>query len=111
MDNAVSATLNHTCVLALRAGNVGGPGGLLASTDTGIVTDETWKCSGSWQAGWSLEYFDDSSWDNAYVVGVHGDVTWGRIDGIDESAKWIWDSGYTEGRSTTYCRKNICDSM
>ena len=91
--------------------NTGGPGGLLASTNTGVVTDETWKCSGTEQTGWHLEDFDDSGWDNAYVVRVHGDQPWGVIAGIDGSAKWIWDTGYAPGHTTTYCRKRICDSM
>ena len=109
--NAVSATLTDTCVLAMTVTNTGGPGGLLASTNSGIVTDESWKCSGTEQTGWYLEEFDDSGWDNAYVVRVHGDQPWGVIAGIDGSAKWIWDTGYAPGRATTYCRKTICDGM
>ena len=110
-EYAVSATLTDTCVLAMAVTNVGGPGGLLASTNTGVVTDETWKCSGTEQTGWYLENFDDSSWDSAYIVGTHGDQPWGVIAGIDGIAKWIWDTGYAPGHATTYCRKTICDGM
>ena len=110
--------MTDTCVLAIKATNGGGPGGILLSTDTGVVSDETWKCSATEQAGWYLEEFDDSGWDNAYVVGNYGDPTWPfpdgteRLDEISTSAKWIWDTGYhgTDAQ-TTYCRKTICDSM
>ena len=68
--------------MALAVTNTGGHGGLLASTSTGVVTNETWKCSDTEQAGWHLAEFDDTSWDNAYVVGQHNDGPWGVIIGI-----------------------------
>ena len=98
-------------MLAIAVTNRGGPGGLLASTTTGIVSDEVWRCSDTEQTGWYLEDFDDSSWDLAYVVGLHGYEPWGWIDGIDSSAKWIWDAGYAPDHSTTYCRRRMCGLM
>ena len=108
--SAVTAPLpGDTCVLALTATNNGGAGGLLASTSTGVVTDETWKCSGTEQQGWHLEEFNDTCWSSAHVVAQYGDGPWGAISGISGNAKWIWDIGYVEYTvATTYCRKTIC---
>ena len=99
-------------MLALTATNSAGAGGLLASTSTGVVTDETWKCSGTEEPGWHLEEFDDTCWDTAHVIAQHGDRPWEVISGISGNAKWIWDTGFTRGQeATTHCRKTICDSV
>lgn len=97
------------CVLAFKAINDGGtPYGILASASSGIVTDETWKCSDVEQAGWHKFGFNDSTWHQARVIGPYGDQTWstGDFRDINTSAKWIWASSGTT--AAAYCRKDIC---
>ena len=99
-------TLDNPCVLAFRAVDYGVIPGILASTSTGVVTDETWKCSTVEQTGWYLYDFDDSAWDNARVVDSHGASPWGTFSDISADAKWIWAQGTNTG--TVYCRKKLC---
>ena len=80
--------------------------GVLASTSTGMVTDETWKCSAVHEDGWNLLAFDDSAWLAASVYGANGDSRLQFISPISSGAKWIWAQGAAAG--TVYCRKLIC---
>ena len=98
--------LFEPCVLAIRGEDFGVIAGILASTSTGVVTDKTWKCSGTLEAGWDLTGFNDSHWEDARITGVNGDAPWGLFADIDPSAKWIWSSG--ENDTVAYCRKEIC---
>ena len=81
--------------------------GILASTSTGVVTDDTWKCTANLEDGWSTCSFDDSHWLNANVYAANGGWPWGGINSIMDSAKWIWAEGSTDG--TVYCRKRLRD--
>ena len=100
--------LASTCVIAIKAANHGGSFGLIASTDTGLVTDASWRCTAQEDADWFTETFDDSHWPSAHVWYEHGDEPYGVISDVDISAKWIWtDSQYD---LTVYCRKQICPS-
>ena len=82
--------------------------GILASTTSGVVTDESWKCTQMKEAGWTHCMFDDSHWPNAIITERKRDSKWGDFDGISPSAKWIWATGAGEF-SKVYCRKSkIC---
>ena len=80
------------------------PFGILGSTSHGLVTDETWKCSSDLYPGWNSPDFDDRDWPLAKVVRNHGDKPWKTIDGIAETAKWIWAN---EDQDIVYCRLNL----
>ena len=85
-------------------------GGILGSTSTGVVTDDTWKCIpylGQFENGWNWQLdFDDSAWPQASVVGTNDNGTYFAIyDEISPQAKWIW----TELRyNNICCRKTLC---
>ena len=91
-DNVRLST--DVCLLAMKAQDYGVDRGLIASTNTGVVTDSTWKCSGSqptddsWMSDAS---FDDSDWNSAVIVpsNIH--------------LPTIWHS--STSCSTAYCRK------
>ena len=82
-----------------------GDEGILASTSTGVVTDDTWKCTANLEANWSTCAFNDSHWLNAHVYAANDGESWEMIDGILEFAEWIWAEGSTGG--TVYCRKRL----
>ena len=102
-----SVDLDDACVLAVFAANDNGDAGILAETSTGVVTDDSWKCSAVEQTGWHLDDFDDAAWAQAWVIGTNdGSHAWAVIEGISAEAKWIWaqDSSTNEA----YCRKTLC---
>ena len=103
-----SVRLFEPCVIAVRGTDEGSYEGILASTSTSVVTDNSWKCSATLEDGWDLTGFNDAHWENATVVGSHGDAPWGRFDGIDLTAKWIWTSNSLD--DVVYCRKELCES-
>ena len=106
-DEGHWVNLGHTCLLALKAAESGYYyHGVLASSSTGMVTDETWKCSAVHEDGWNLLAFDDSAWLAASVYGANGDSRLQYISPISSGAKWIWAQGAAAG--TVYCRKLIC---
>lgn len=73
--------------------------GILGSFGNGLVTNESWKCSGNWSNGWNSRDYDDAHWPHAVAVGNHG-----IIPGISKAAKWIWtNSRY----SKVYCRLDL----
>lgn len=80
--------------------------GILASTDRGVVTDDTWWCSSVLQAGWADIGFSivGSPWTPATEFGVHGQPPWGKLPGIADEAMWIWTDTYY---SKVYCRKML----
>ena len=86
-----------TRVIAVKATNVGGPAGLVASvTGDSLVTDESWLCSDTLSNGWSNPYFDDSKWNKAVSQGVNDAAIrpwggWGKRPLISDKAKWIWN--------------------
>ena len=98
--------LENPCVLAFEAYDAGVNEGILASTSTGVVTDETWRCTTVLEPDWHTFAFDDSAWPQARVVGAHGVSPWGNFPDISTDAKWIWAQGSTGG--TVYCRKKLC---
>ncbi|CAH3146381.1 unnamed protein product [Porites lobata] len=78
--------------------------GIIGSTSHGLVTDGTWKCSSDLHVGWNSPDFDDQDWPLAKVVGINGDKPWYTIDGISETAKWIWAK---EDKDYVYCRLKL----
>ena len=91
------------CVLALRGENIAGDQGIVASTTNGIVTDDTWRCSGVEETDWFLSGFNDSHWDAPHIRGSHG------FTEINPSAQLIWAQNTSTGfPPVAYCRKEIC---
>ena len=92
----------NTRVLSVAGEDYGGGYlGILGSTSNGQVTNETWKCSSELHSGWNSPDFDDQDWPLAKVVANHGDYPWYTIDGIVETAKWIWANN---DKKCVYCR-------
>ena len=96
--NQVSTVIipSETVVLAIQCHNTGGPEGIVSSTDDGILTDASWKCSGEEQDGWTNPDFDDSAWEPAAVLRESD------VEGVAPDAQWIWS---TDGQSDAFCRK------
>ena len=94
-------------VLAIECFNTGGPFGIIGSTNDGMLTDDSWKCSGEMQDGWMNPDFDDSSWETAQVIKGNDDGgDPGKIDEVSDDAQWIWSTG---GETTSYCRKMLIE--
>ena len=73
-------------VLAVEAGNQGGPAGLVVrlkwtakgQPEQTLVSDAAWKASKSGGKGWSAADFNDKGWTAARVLGAYGQVgPWG----------------------------------
>lgn len=101
-----SIILPNSCVLAVRGENTAGGDaeGIIASTSTGIVTDGTWKCSSTEEAGWESFGFDDSGWPAARIVAANSEA----FPNIGANANFIWTQSLTE--PVAYCRKVVCSS-
>merc|ERR1719317_581626 len=103
-----------TRVLGLMCKDTGGAYGIVASTDTGVFTNERWVCSSENITGWAQPGFKDE--DNKFSAAKSGtqydanpDVVPQWIDnvpqGIDNEAKSIW--GPTPG-GFAFCRTPLC---
>eukprot|EP00918_Siedleckia_nematoides_P001726 GHVU01004102.1.p1 GENE.GHVU01004102.1~~GHVU01004102.1.p1 ORF type:complete len:285 (+),score=9.68 GHVU01004102.1:113-967(+) len=86
--------------------------GIIASLSNGVVTDNSWQCSGTLQAGWAGTPFTPNPawWASATII--PNIAAWGNFaqnGGISSSAKWIWTSQYSyPGWDTpVYCRKQL----
>ena len=97
----------NTRVLSVIGTDVGGGFGILGSTTNGLLTNESWKCTGVLYPGWNSPDFDDQNWPSARVFGVNSaDSPWGKmISGIETTAKWIWAADHNNG--VVYCRLNL----
>ena len=91
-------------VLSVAGKDTGSQFGIIGSTSHGLVTDETWKCSSDLHSEWNSPDFDDQDWPLATVVANHGDYPWYTIDGIAETAKWIWANN---DKDYVYCRLKL----
>ena len=103
------ALRSDVCVLGVTAVDWGDrhEAGFLASTSTGVVTDDSWKCSSQQQAQWHRPGFDDAAWSQALVRGTHGDARWESYHPqISAQAKWIWAHG--TNATHVFCRKTLC---
>ena len=95
----------NTRVLSVAGEDYGGyVYGILGSTSNGLLTNETWKCSSDLHPGWNFPYLDDRDWPLAKVVATNGNGPWYTIDGIAETAKWIWANEY---KNIVYCRLKL----
>ncbi|KAM7429728.1 hypothetical protein ABFA07_019447 [Porites harrisoni] len=94
-------------VISVVGADFGGGFGILGSTTNGLLTNESWKCTGVLYPGWNSPDFDDQNWPSARVFGVNSaDSPWGMmISGIEATAKWIWAADQDNG--VVYCRLNL----
>lgn len=96
-------------VIAVKAINTGGPGGLLAEVFINgkrIVSDPHWKVTANFSPGWNTVEFDDRSWARSKDECAYGTGEWGRrVAGLakDSPAHWIW-AQKTEPQQTLYFR-------
>ena len=106
--DAHTVRLVDACVLAVKAVDIGGGAGMLASTSTGLVTDASWKCSGGVeQTGWHLDDFDDAAWSQARLIAANDGTFWmGVVAEINPAAEWIWSQN--SGDDFVFCRKTLC---
>lgn len=91
-----------TKVVAIHGINTGGPAGIIGSFSTGLVTDESWRCTKTFVPEWNLPDYDDSLWPVAVLYGRKA-VRLGPK--ISSEAKWIWTS--TPRDFNVYCRSAI----
>ena len=68
-----------TSVVAIECVDLGSAEGILVSSDSGLVTDESWLCSSSREAGWTMPGFTDpmGAFQPAQVLGWNGVKPWG----------------------------------
>ena len=87
----------------------GGFDGILLSTDSGIVSDSSWRCSLRDEVGWSQAGFVETQgvWQDATSFGKNGLAPWGNVSDIAEYAHWIWLIGDNSTPKTVYCRKYL----
>jgi hypothetical protein len=97
-------------VIAIYGEDAGSAGGMIASFDNGVVTDNTWKCkkiTGTPPTGWNEADFDDSSWPYATQHNYNGVGKGGLlINGISTLARWMWSSDLMNDNKV-YCRKSL----
>lgn len=75
-------------VIAVRAENLGGPGGLVAAVHVllpndgklALATDDSWFTSRKPAPGWTESDHDDSLWKRAAALGKIGIQPWGKLD-------------------------------
>lgn len=101
MDVSLFVHPGRVNAIAVEARNTSSQGGLDRAiigqledlTDGGnqviVLTDATWRSSKVTQSGWQGVLFDDSAWEQATVVGNHGDPPWSALLGTS-NAKWLW---------------------
>ena len=121
--NASSNYNMHACntLIAISCQDIGTPGGILASTTTGVMTDTTWRCTDRLEFGWETVGFTESDgvWGTPGTYGSnrpgetrHGNmrhIPIAHMPAISYSADWIWfGSNDLDGDlKTVYCRKEL----
>ena len=106
-DNSASQVFQDACVIAVKATDTDIRLGFIASTSSGVVTDDTWRCSDDVTGdSWRSYDFDDSDWQYANITGSNGDQPWGVISDVSRDANWIWGNASENG--VLYCRKSLC---
>jgi len=90
--------------------------GLLASFSTGAYSNTNdWLVTDQLEEGWNLPEFEDSHWEqpfsdsngNGPMLNEAGYTPWGHIEGISESAQWIWKDGLKDSPRWVYFRHHI----
>ena len=87
MRTEVTVRLNQgENVVAVRAENRGGAGGLLAHLNlagqTNLLSDGSWLVSTNLEPGWSGLAFNAAHWQRARVLGTNGMAPWGNVFSI-----------------------------
>lgn len=91
----------ETRVIALECEDTGWDYGILASTDQGIITNDTWWCSSELQDGWADVNFV-ANWNPAKEVALNGEEDFLlKISDIADEAMWIWTNDTSR---KVYCR-------
>ena len=93
-------------VLAVSCENTDKVGGILGSTNRGIVTDSSWRCTNTLEINYAGTTFVETPgvWEDASSFGVNdGDSPWRSVDRVKSFAHWIWTSDNTKFE-TVYCR-------
>jgi len=98
---------SNTKTIAISCRNSEGHYGIKASTDSGIVTDGTWRCNNIKEDNWMMTDFDDSTWEFAKTDNLYVYTALSRPQ-ISTSAKWIWSQ---IGTDQAYCRKSISQGV
>ena len=87
-----------TVVIGVKCAGVSGSGGgVIASDNQGLVTDQLWQCSDAESQGWLHTNF--TAWAQAEIG------TGAKPDGLDPRAEWISPAAY--GAGDIYCRRQI----
>ena len=107
--SGTTVALSSSCVVSIKAVNNDGPMGLIAETDSGVITDNTWRCTTTEHADWFTETFNDGSWPSAHAWYDYAGGPWGSLPNIDANSKWIWTDNQND--LTIFCRKQICPGM
>ena len=104
-----------TGAIGIQCRNTGGPYGIMAQVADSqgnilVVSDHTWKCSNTPQAGWSTSGFsEDDSWKRPFLYlgqkAYNSDT--GAWKGMSPNKKVIWSSPRD---ATAYCRKELSKS-
>ncbi len=85
-------------VIAVKAVDLGAPGGLLADITCDFLqsgTNNGWKTGAQEQTDWTATGFDDASWSPATVLAAYGGDPWDNVPGMPTgtTAQWIWNAG------------------
>lgn len=94
-----------TGVISVKGSDMGGLFGILGSANNGLITNGTWKCTSVLYPGWNSPDFDDTNWPFLRVIASHIGEPWGLINGIKNTAKWIWADD--SDKAPVYCRLNL----
>ena len=100
--------------VTIKAYNPGNVGGILASFNNNVVTNDSWECADVKDCGSSC---DDGSyqpaWKRAVTYGRNDDTTtiWykaknGKLNKIESNAQWIWVAN--SWATNVWCRKTFC---
>ena len=90
----------QTAVLAVSCERMVSTQGLLLATSSGVVTDNSWLCSGAVaDSSWTGDTFDTTEWQQADQIGQNA----GSQSQIEPYAHWVW---YGTG-STIFCRRTL----
>ena len=95
-----------TKLVAIEGVNTGGPGGIVGSFSTGLVTGESWRCYNRFVSNWNSPEFDDRSWPRAVVVSHPRQPSKLHGPKISERAEWIWTNNVARDMRV-YCRAQL----
>ncbi|CAB4007985.1 Hypothetical predicted protein, partial [Paramuricea clavata] len=101
----------NTKYVTIKADNLGGPGGILASFNNNVITNCSWECA-NMHGCHSTNCENHTNWHSAIEYGPNSASTkpWGgilrsKISEIAETAQWIWVNDTSA--SIVWCRKTF----